>query len=83
MKITISPKAEKQLRKLNKIEQVAIISKIRSLPQVKNKKLQGYADIYRIRVSDFRIVYKQTKSEIYIILIAHRREVYEMLHRFI
>ena len=67
MNVTISPKAEKQLKKLNKIDQIAIIRKIQNLYQEQNiQKLQGHKDIYRVRVGDFRIVFKKSKKKIYI-----------------
>ncbi|MFZ5845517.1 MAG: type II toxin-antitoxin system RelE family toxin [Patescibacteria group bacterium] len=82
MKIVISPRAEKELKKLPKFDQLAIAQKIRSLPgpRVTNEeKLAGYKDIFRVRVGDYRIVYKKTSATAYIILIRHRREVYRLL----
>ncbi|MBI3955180.1 type II toxin-antitoxin system RelE/ParE family toxin [Candidatus Gottesmanbacteria bacterium] len=76
MKVTILPRAEKQLKKLPKIDQIAITHKIRSL---KEEKLKGFKDFYRLRVGDYRIVYRRTSEIIYIILIRHRKDVYELL----
>jgi mRNA interferase RelE/StbE len=84
MKITISPRAEKELKKLSKLNQLAIANKIRSLVggSIPNEeKLSGYKNIYRVRVGDYRIVFKKTASELYIVLIGHRKEIYDLLKR--
>lgn len=84
MKITISPKAEKQLKKISKVDQLIIAEKIRNLnKQTSLQALRGYKNIYRVRVGDYRIVYRRQKSEIYIILIGHRRDIYKMLTRLL
>lgn len=88
MKITISPQAEKRLRKIPKIDQIAIAQKIRSLtnPQspTKAEKLHGYKDIFRIRIGDYRIVYRKLPNLlIHIILIAHRKDVYSLLEHWL
>ncbi len=81
MKITIAFRAEKQLRKLPKFDQIAIAQKIRALPQTNisgEEKLSGYPHIYRVRVGNYRIVYRKTDS-IFIILIGHRKDIYRAL----
>ncbi|MEK7577760.1 MAG: type II toxin-antitoxin system RelE/ParE family toxin [Patescibacteria group bacterium] len=80
MKIVISPRAEKQFRKLQKFDQIAITQKIRSrLESISNEeKLSGYKDIYRVRVGNYRIIYRRGNFA-YIILIGHRKEVYRLL----
>lgn len=82
MKITILPRAEKELRKLPKFDQIAIAQKIRALPDPKiagEEKLSGFSHVYRARVGNYRIVYKKTSESIVIVLIRHRRDVYRML----
>lgn len=82
MNSIISPRAEKQLRKLPKFDQIVIVQKIRELSigdVLSEEKLSGYKDIYRIRVGDYRIVYRKTAAQLYIILIRHRRDVYRLL----
>lgn len=84
MKITISPRAEKELKKLSKINQLAIANKIRSFVNVSitnEEKLSGYKNIYRVRIGDYRIVFKKSPSEIYIVLIGHRKDIYDLLKR--
>lgn len=85
MKLTLSPRAEKQLRQIPKVHQLIVAEKIRSLPSTERsfriEKLRGYRNIYRVRVGDYRLVYRKTPSEIYIILIGHRREIYKLTDR--
>ena len=85
MKVILSPKAEKQLKKLGKIDQIAIARKIRGIARkniAKQKKLKGFKNIFRLRIGDYRLVYKKTKNELYIVLIGHRRDVYKVIKRF-
>lgn len=85
MRIIISPRAENGLRKLSKIDQIAIARKIRNLKETQiitqEEKLKGFLNIFRVRVGGFRIVYKKTRQEIYIILIGHRKDIYNLLRR--
>lgn len=85
MKIIILPRAEKDLRKLPKIDQIAIVQKIRSLVESSTgeEKLAGFTHIYRVRVGNYRIVYKRTSESITIIVIRHRRDVYRILKELI
>jgi mRNA interferase RelE/StbE len=82
MKIRISPRAEKELKKIPKFDQIAIVQKIRSLttPDIyKEVRLSGHPSIFRVRVGNYRIVYRKTSDERYIILIRHRKDVYKRL----
>lgn len=83
MKITISLRAEKELKKFPKFDQIAIAQKIRSLIHSRltgEEKLSGYTHVYRVRVGNYRIVYRKTTSQlIFIILIGHRRDIYRAL----
>lgn len=82
MKLSILPRAERELKKLPKFDQIAVAAKIRTLhePQIPGEeKLAGYTHIYRVRVGQYRIVYKKTYDEITIILIRHRKDVYRAL----
>ncbi len=85
MKIIISPRAEKQLKKITKIDQIALARKIRLLGKssqtLDEEKLAGFRNIYRIRVGSYRIVYKKTAKLVYVVLIGHRREIYQLLKR--
>lgn len=82
MKIIISSRAEKELRKLPKFDQIAITQKIRSFgipPILNEEKLSGYPHVYRVRVGNYRIVYKKASEYISVVLIRNRRDVYRML----
>lgn len=87
MKVILSPRAEKQLRKLSKIDQIAVAKKIRSIRDEreisKEEKIKGFQNIFRVRVGDYRIVYKKTRNEIYIVVIRHRKDVYRRLKRLL
>lgn len=86
MKIVISPRAEKQLKKIPKADQIAVARKIRLLvllSAVSEEKLSGFKNIYRVRIGDYRLVYRKTEKEIYIILIGHRKDIYDLLTRFL
>lgn len=82
MKVIISPRAEKQLKSLGKVIQIVLTKRFRELelgPQLKEEKLSGYRNIYRARAGDYRIIYKRTSVEVYIVLIGHRKEIYHLL----
>jgi mRNA interferase RelE/StbE len=83
MKILIAKRAEKYLKKIPKIDQIAIVRKIRLLtsPSSNEEKLKGLKNIYRVRVGDYRIVFRRTKEEIFIVLIGHRKEIYQLVNR--
>ena len=87
MKVILSPQAEKQLRKIGKVDQIAIAKKIREIggrkAAVRANKLKGYKYIFRLRIGDYRLVYKQTKRMIYVILISHRKDVYRLMKRLL
>lgn len=87
MRIFVSPKAEKQIKKTSRIEQIALIRKIKQIGQPKlqinHKKLKGYKNIYRVRLGDFRIVYKKTTKDVYIIAVGHRKDIYKNTSRLV
>lgn len=87
MRVILSPRAEKELRKFSKLDQIAIARKIRSLKEVgenlDEEKLQGFRKFFRVRVGNFRLIYRKLPPEIHIVLINHRREFYEVLRRLL
>jgi len=87
MKVVVSPQAERHLRKLSKIDQIILARKITGLSQnthqPQTEKLKGYKDTFRVRVGDYRVVYRRFSDRIYIILIGHRRDIYELLNQLI
>ena len=46
---------------------------------LKIRKLKGHRDLFRIRVGDYRIIYKIEEPSILIVRIRHRKNVYENL----
>lgn len=86
MKIKVSPRAKKELSRIPKIDQIAITGRIRSLLEksvINEAKLSGYKDIFRVRVGNYRIVYRKTSQEIYIVLIHHRKDVYRIVNKLL
>ena len=73
---------EKDLRKLPKSVMTAVIKKIQTLaknPQPNGSvKLRGSTNLYRVRHSDYRIIYSINNDELVILVVkvAHRKEVY-------
>ena len=76
---------EKDLRKLPKSVLTAVIKKIQTLaknPQPNGSvKLRGSTNLYRVRHSDYRIIYSINGDELVILVIkvAHRKDVYRDL----
>jgi mRNA interferase RelE/StbE len=86
MKIIVSSRAKKELKKITKIDQIAAARKIKSLKEnliVNEEKLSGLKDIFRVRVGSYRIVYKKISQEIYIVLIHHRKDVYRIVNQLL
>jgi len=87
MKTVLSPRAEKQLKRLPKVDQIAVAKKIRSLRDkttiTGEEKLRDFRNIFRVRVGDYRIVYRKTRKEIYIVLIRHRKDVYRLVRQLL
>ena len=81
MRVVLSPRSQKQLRKLAKIDQIAVAKKIRELSSfpVRGEKKLLNTKAYRVRVGNLRVVYLKEKSLIYIVLIGHRGDIYKLL----
>jgi mRNA interferase RelE/StbE len=81
-KILYKKTVEKELRKIPKSTLTFIISKIQKLSEnprpISSVKLRGATNIYRIRCSDYRIIYSINDSKIvvFVVKVAHRKEVY-------
>lgn len=80
--VEVSRSAQKEIRKLPAKTRTQVVSKISGLrtnPRPKgSQKLRGSKSSYRIRQSDYRILYTITNATLIILVIkvAHRREVY-------
>lgn len=87
MKIILSSRSEKELKKLPKIDQITLSRKIKLLGEnlqlTREERLKGYKNIFRVRVGDYRIVYRRAVSEIYIVLISQRKEIYRIMDRLL
>ena len=81
MKVILLPLAERQLKLLGKAVQIVVSRKIREPFFVSNKeeKLKGHKNIFRVRVGDYRIVYRKSGDQIFIVLLGHRKEIYRLL----
>lgn len=78
--IVLKKKAKKFIDKLPKNEKVRIVSAIEQLPNGEDiKKLKGYSDLLRLRIGDYRIIYKIDNGK-YIILVidvGNRGDIYK------
>jgi mRNA interferase RelE/StbE len=81
--VDVKSSARKELEALPDRILARVIHKLDGLAQVPRppgcKKLIGYADQWRVRVGDWRVVYiiNDAAKRINITRIAHRRDVYE------
>lgn len=81
----ISPAAARQIRKLARPVQERIAVRLRRLmedPRPKDAlKLAGQEGLYRIRVGDYRIVYRIVDDALLVVIVrvGHRGEVYSRL----
>ena len=81
-RIEVSATAEKQIRKLNKADQIRVLRAIQNLAKEPRppgtRRLRGYEDVYRIRVGTYRILYSIESGRLLIIVlkVGHRRDVY-------
>jgi mRNA interferase RelE/StbE len=80
--IQIAPSAVRQLRKLPQSVQERIVRRVEALaadPRPRGSvKLEGEADLYRIRVGVYRVVYQVRDNELIVLVlrVGHRRDVY-------
>lgn len=82
-KIEITRTAEKQILRLNKITRERLIKFVKKLtqcdPRHSGKALKGNkAELWRYRVGDYRLicVIEESSSQIIVLEVGHRREVY-------
>ena len=87
MKVLVTPGAERQLKHLSKLDRLIVTRKISTFSNIKTilsaEKIKRYKNAYRVRVGDLRIIYTKNKNKIYIVLIAHRNDVYKLVERFL
>jgi mRNA interferase RelE/StbE len=81
-RIEVSATAEKQLKKLGPDARIRVIRAVQALASEPRppgcRKLQGYDDVYRIRIGTYRVLYSidDTRIVIIVLKVAHRRDVY-------
>jgi len=82
-RVVIKPSAAKEIEAVGqKRDRQRIVTRIRSLAReprpVGCEKLSGRRDLYRLRVSRYRIVYSVSDPELVVLVIrvGHRKEVY-------
>jgi len=81
---------ERAVRRLRTIPQPAALTILQALtplgddprrPDANVKKLAGYADRYRLRVGDYRVIYEVIDAQLVILVVGvgHRREIYQAM----
>ena len=76
MEIKYSKQAYKYLMKLHRPKREQIVTAIEKIPTGDIKKLKGYDELYRLRVSDYRVIFNQDYDIIKIIKIGSRGDIY-------
>ena len=82
-KVILDKKVLKDLKKIDKKEQIKIIdtieNKLANNPFIGKKLIENLSEFYKYRVGNYRIIYSifQEIVEIEIIKIGHRKDVYE------
>lgn len=71
----------KNLARLDITIQKNIKEKLVYFSQIENpiffaRKLRGYKDIFRFRISDYRVIFKVVKKTILLLLVQHRKNIY-------
>ena len=85
MEVVVTPGAKKIIKRLSKVPQIAVIEKLQRLQStniINAIKLTGYKGVFRVRVGNYRIIYRIMNKKIYVVLIGHRKEIYRLLDRF-
>ncbi|MFN8672960.1 MAG: type II toxin-antitoxin system RelE/ParE family toxin [Candidatus Sericytochromatia bacterium] len=79
MKISVSDEFKKQFKKYDKKLQERISKAIDRLPDGQVKRLQGKytPPLYRLRVGDYRVIFRMTESEIFIEYVDSRGDIYK------
>ncbi len=80
--VQISRTAERQLARLERTTQQRVAAAMQALAQDPRprgcRKLQGYEDVYRIRVGRYRLLYSVSDNTVVVVIlkVGHRRSVY-------
>ena len=79
-RIDIRRKAEKFIRKLSRQDKERVLSAIYRLPEGEDiKKLQGHEGLMRLRVGDYRIIYRMDNGRLIVLVIdaGSRGDIYK------
>ena len=80
--VEISRSAERQLRRLPRMDQVRVVRVMQALadnPIPRGaRKLSGFDDVFRVRTGRYRILYSVSRRRLIIVVlkVGHRRDVY-------
>ena len=83
--VVVEDGAARAIRKLGKDAQRQVVAKLERLAENPrppgSKKLEGAEDLHRLRVGDYRIVYKIEDQVLLVLVVrvAHRSDVYRRL----
>ena len=75
--LQITKTAIKSIKRLDKPMRDRILAGIKKLPLGDVKKLQGYEYFYRLRIGDYRIIYKFNGNTIIVSDVLPRGEAYK------
>jgi mRNA interferase RelE/StbE len=81
-RVQISATAERQLRRLPRDDQLRVVRAVLALAQDPRppgcRTLQGYDDVFRIRVGTYRVIYSVEGRQLLVIIlkVGHRKDVY-------
>lgn len=79
--IIIEKNAVKFLKEQSKQQQERLLKAIYGIPKGNIKPLQGFKEIYRLRVGSYRVIYRLKKEELLILVlkIGNRGDIYKSL----
>lgn len=81
--VELTRTAEKQLRRFTKRDRHRLVEAIHGLADRPRphgaRRLQGYDDVYRIRVGRYRVVYEVFDDRVVVIVlkVGHRKDIYK------
>ena len=77
--IILKKRAKKFIDKLPQNEKIRIVHAIENLPEGDIKPMQGYADLFRLRVGPYRIIYTIDEGQLIICVIdiGNRGDIYK------
>lgn len=77
--IFIEKRAQKFIKKLPKQDKVRLLKAISELPKGDIKPMQGYDEYFRLRVGDYRVIYRVDHGHLIICVIdaGNRGDIYK------